>query len=136
MRSKQALFETMEKLLLEQESLLADGEFQKLNEKSDEVEKVISEIKNLDYEMAMIESTGEISEVSGTSDRVNRLDNVPDRINDLARRNQTILGKIADNLAEARDKIRLELGETVAMNRIKGYLFHTATAPVFFDQKS
>jgi len=133
LESKRRLFEDMEKILTEQKNLLKEKELHGFRDKSEIVDDIIEKIKNVDYDIACLESDDEnLSRMIDAGD-----DEVKKILNDIIkilRRNHSLMDELTGDLKKCYQELKRELGDTVEMGRISGYKTATQPAPVYFDK--
>ncbi len=131
------LFGSMEEILTEQKELLENGNFNSFQNKSGQVDKVIEKVKNIDYDIARLESS-----YDDFSNYVTGNDNAPEikkiLINAFhsVKNSHDLLIELVKTLSESRNAIKDELGDTVAMSSISGYKPAVAPSPVYLDETS
>jgi hypothetical protein len=135
LESKRGLFKDMEKVLNAQKKLLAENEFDRFCDKSDDVDGIIEKIKNVDYDIAYLESGDEsLSRMINTGNvEVKKLLN---DIIKISKRNHDLVDELTEKLNKSYQHLKKELGDTVDRCRIGGYKTAAQPSPVYFDKTS
>ena len=134
--SKLNLFEKMEIFLLEQKHHLEEKKYAAFREKSDDIDIIIANIKNIDYDIARCESNDdEIADLinSGKDDEIRAKLHEAMRI---AERNHDLMDELAGKLRYLQDELKEALGDNIEMSKISGYKAITQPSPVYFDKTS
>ena len=134
LQAKQNYIIEMEKLLRQQEILFEQMDYIGFGEICNKVDRIVVELKNLDYEIAILESS--------MTQRAEPYDPFEDekitallaRIKGKAEDNRELLNGLAGKLVESRNRVRKELDDTVALGRISGYRPYEKNIPVYSDE--
>jgi len=135
LESKRSLFEDMGKVLVAQKKILVENKFDKFHDKCEKVDDIIEEIKNVDYDIAYLESGDESLSRMINAGNVE----VKELLNDIikiSKRNHQLMDGLAEKLNESYQHLKEELGDTVDKCRISGYKTATQPSPVYFDKIS
>ncbi|MEE9555563.1 MAG: hypothetical protein V3W18_14850 [candidate division Zixibacteria bacterium] len=125
----------MEKLLHQQEIQLDNRDYEGFGQICHKVDRIVAELKNIDYEIAVLES-------SNTSDNHlnpyedQKIADIISQMKEKAEENKALLNKLAGRLIESRITLRKELDNTVAMGRISGYRPFENNSPVYYDKRN
>lgn len=130
------LFNKMQKLLSEQKELLEQNNIDGFNSKCDDGDKIVSALKNIDYEIARLESIGDITEAAKSDPDNEKLRNLLDRAVEYAGESEALIRELAGRLTGARREIMEELESTVTMSRIGGYRPFSTNQPIYVDKRN
>jgi hypothetical protein len=136
LESRCDLYSKMQKLLSEQKELLEQKNIDGFNGKCDDGDKIVSALKNIDYEIARLESIGDITEAAKGDHENKKLRNLLNRAVEYARKNEVLAKELAGHLTEARQEIREKLEGTITMSRIGGYRPFSANHPIYVDKRN
>ncbi len=136
LESKCELFNKMQKLLSEQKELLEQNDIAGFNGKCDDGDKIVTTLKNIDYEIARLESIGDIMEAAKSDPDNEKLRNLLNRAVEYAGENEMLIRELAGRLTGARREIMEELESTVTMSRIGGYKPFSANHPIYVDKRN
>jgi len=136
LEKKLSHFEIMEDLLLKQKQMLDKNDYRGFDKLCDEVDSIVRLLKDLDYEIAILEST-----VDPDSERTEitldgGLRKLIFEVRAKALENRQFLDSLAESLLDSKDKVKKELEETVALGKISGYKPIIADRPVYFDKRN
>ncbi|UCE67823.1 MAG: hypothetical protein JSU85_07400 [Candidatus Zixiibacteriota bacterium] len=135
LESKRRLFQDMEKTLIEQENLLKKKEFDGFRDKSEMIDSIIEKIKNIDYDIARLESDDtSLSRMAISGD--DEIKKILDGIIKISKRNYGLMDELAEILNKSYQDLKEKLGDTVEMSKISGYKTSTQPSPVYFDKTS
>jgi hypothetical protein len=135
LESKRCHLEGMEKTLIEQAELIRKQKFDDFREKSEHLDHVIEIIKNIDYEIARIETddlnlSGMIN--SGDSD----VRKVIGGIIRVSRKNLGLMSELSDTLTETYRLVKEECGDNIEKGELRGYEGNSGAASVYYNNSS
>ncbi len=136
LESKCALLKKMETLLLERKELLDQNDIDGLNSKCHEGDKIVDALKDIDYEIARLESETDSIKITRGGRESKELKNLLNKAIGFARKNEALTKELADRLMEARQKIREKLEGTVTLSQINGYRPYSANPPIYVDKRN
>ncbi len=136
LESRCDLFNKMQKLLSEQKELLEQNNIAGFNSKCDDGDKIVTTLKNIDYEIARLESIGDITEAAKGDPDNEKLRNLLNRAVEYARENEALTRELAGRLTGARREIMEELEGTVTMSRIGGYRPFSTNHAIYVDKRN
>lgn len=137
LEAKCNLFGNMEEILTEQKELLESGKFSTFQDKSGHVDKVIEKVKNIDYDIAKLESSyDDFSNFVTGNDNAPEIKNILINAFQSVKNSQDLLMELVKTLSESHKAIKDELGDIVAMSSISGYKPAVAPSPVYLDETS
>lgn len=137
LEAKCNIFGNMEEILTVQKELLKDGNFNAFRDKSGQVDKVIEQIKNIDYDIARLESSyDDFSNFVTGNDNAPEIKKIPINAFQSVKNSQDLLMELVKTLSESHKAIKDELGDIVAMSSISGYKPAVAPSPVYLDKTS
>lgn len=136
LESKCALFKKMETLLVKQKKLFLQNDIDALNSKSRESDEVVAALKNIDYEIARLESDADFAKImaGGHEDRESKI--LLNKAIGYARKNEALTRELAEHLLQARGEIREKIEGTVTMSRISGYRPYSTNPPIYVDKRN
>ena len=136
LKAKLDSFENMETLLRKQGKRLEENDYSGFDQLCGHVDKIVIELKNIDYETAILESSvdskSRLEDSLHDQDLMKLLHNVRGK----AEQNMELLNKLASILTESKAKLRGELDNTVAMGNISGYRPYERNVPMYFDKRN
>ncbi|UCC79415.1 MAG: hypothetical protein JSW64_14275 [Candidatus Zixiibacteriota bacterium] len=135
LKAKKSLFEDMEKILLEQKNLLGKKEIEGFRGKCEIVDEIIEKIKNIDYDIACLE-TDDVSLSGMLNSGDKEIKKILGSITGISKRNFELMDELTERLKMSYRDLKGELGETVEMSKIGGYKTATQPSPVYFDKTS
>lgn len=136
LESKCDLFKKMQTLFLEQKELLEKNDIAGFNSRCDEGDKIVAALKDIDYEIARLESTAGLTETAKENHDAGRLKNLLDKATGYARKNETVARELAARLTGAHQEIREKLEGTVLMSQVGGYRPFSANSPIYVDKRN
>jgi hypothetical protein len=136
LESKCALFKKMETLLVEQKKLLERNDIDGLNSKSRESDEIVAALKDIDYEIARLESQADFAEIAGDRHEDRELKNLLNKAIGYARKNEALTKELAERLMQARREIKEKIEGTVTMSRITGYRPYSTNPPIYVDKRN
>lgn len=137
LEGKCKLLGNMEEILTEQKELLESDKFSSFQDKSDYVDQVIENVKNIDYDMARLESiSDDLSNFMTGNDNAPEIKKILTNAFKSAKNSHDLIIELVKSLSESHKAIKEELGDTVAMSSISGYKPAVAPSPVYLDETS
>lgn len=136
LESKCDLFNEMQKLLSEQKELLEQKNIDGFNSKCDDGDKIVSALKNIDYEIARLESISDVTAAAKGDHSNEKLRNLLNRAVGYAQQNEALARELAGRLTDSRREIMDELEGTVTMSRIGGYRTFSENHPIYVDKRN
>lgn len=136
LESKCTLFKKMETLLLEQKELLEQNDIDGLNSKCREGDKIVAALKDIDYEIARLESEADSAEIARGGHEDKELKILLNKAIGYARKNEALTRELAGRLMEARREIREKIEDTVTMSQISGYRPYSTNPPIYVDKRN
>ncbi len=126
----------MEKLLRQQGILLEQMDYSGFGEICHKVDRIVVELKNSDYEIAILESS--VDQGSAMFDPLEdeKIAGILARIKGKTEENRDLLNCLTGKLIESRDRVRKELDDTVALGRINGYRPYDNKNPIYYDKRN
>ena len=135
LESKRQLFEEIEKNRQEQLELLKDSSYERFYAGTAAVDHIIEKIKNIDYDIARLESD-EFS-LAGLVDSGDiEVKKLVYSIIKLAKKNNDLTGELINSLRKSHTELKAELDSTVEMSQIGGYKPSDRPSPAYFDKTS
>lgn len=136
LQAKQNYIIEMEKLLRQQEILLEQMDYNGFGEICLKVDRVVIKLKNLDYEITILESSIDRKSAMFVPFEDEKIAGILARIKGKTEENRDLLNCLEGKLAESRNRVRKELDDTVALGRISGYRPYDNKIPVYFDKRN
>lgn len=136
LQKKRSRLEDMEKIFHIQDQRLDENDHVVFGRLCDRVDGIILELKNIDYEIARLESSSEVESVIYDSLHDNELACLFAEIGEKARRNDDLLRRLADKLIISKGEIKKELDNTVAGRQLKGYRPFERENPIYYDKRN
>ena len=136
LESKCALFKKMETLLIEQKKLLERNDIEGLNGKSRETDEIVASLKDIDYEIARLESEADFAEIMAGGHEDKKLKILLNKAIGYARKNEALTRELAKRLMQARREIKEKIEGTVNMSRISGYRPYSTNPPIYVDKRN
>ncbi len=136
LQAKQDYIIEMEKLLRQQGILLEQMDFNGFGEICGEVDRIVIELKNLDFEIAILKSSSDRSSTMFEPFEDEKIAGILTRIKGKTEENRDLLNHLEGKLTESRNRVRKELAQTVALGRISGYRPYNKKTPIYFDKRN
>lgn len=136
LESKCNLFKKMQTLILEQKELLEQNDIDGLNSKCHHGEEIVAALKDIDYEIARLESETDSIEILKGGRENKELKNLLNKAIGYAKKNEALTKELAGRLMEARQEIREKLDGTVTLSQINGYRPYSTNYPIYVDKRN
>ena len=134
--SKLQLFEKMEIFLLEQKHLLEEKDFDAYRKKSADIDAIIANIKNIDYDIARCESNDDEITALINSGKDSEIQARLGEAVKIAERNHELMDELSNKLKYLQGELKDALGDNIEMSKIGGYKSLSQPSPVYFDKTS
>ena len=136
LEAKLAHINNMEKILRRQNELIDADDFTEFDKLCDQADRVVAEMKNIDYEIAILESSSDSGSKSIDPLKDAQISGLFSEMLGKAENNRELLSTLAEKLIESKNRIRKELDNTVALRQISGYMPYNQNTPVYFDKRN
>lgn len=136
LKIKSSCLDDMSEVLVSQKKLINQNDFNRFCDLCGRADNIIEMMRNADYEIAIIESRSDETIQGGELLTDDEIGGLIDELRGKAEKNNELLSELAVTLAESREKVKQELGDTVNMSRIAGYRPGAINSPVYFDKRN
>jgi hypothetical protein len=129
---KLALLEEIKQQIEQEKSLLANEQMHEFLNACNNVNKMLEQIKTVDYEIARLESFSDNDNYSADL----QIKILIDKIVAISCENHNSIGELTAEAEKKKNGLKTELKDTVKLQSIGGYKPFTGTQSVYFDRRN